>query len=245
MKFIRGVYTIYTGITFVGTFLFLLPVFFVIIQVKPWRKYGYNINKFWARIYFRLIFKKIIIDQHGDISKKQVYIYCPNHFSYLDVPVMGYAPNNITFVGKSELAKVPLFGYMFRNLHITVDRESKKASYATYQRCSNLIKQGRSLVLFPEGGITSKKPPAMGRFKDGPFRIAIEQQIPIIPVTIPYNWIILPERGKVRFNSGKIKVIFHQPIETKNLSIDEMKNLKAQVFDIIDKELIQHKDYEG
>ncbi len=241
----RKIYTVYAGLTFFVTFLFLFPLFLLIIAIKPWRKFGYHINKIWAIFYFRIIFKKLEIEPHPDIDKDKVYIYCPNHFSYLDIPIMGFAPNNIIFVGKRELSKLPLFGFMFRKLHITVDRESKRGSYETYQQCKEMIQKGRSLVLFPEGGITSRCPPKMGRFKDGPFRIAIEQQIPVIPVTIPYNWIILPEKKKMLMEKGDLKVIFHQPIATSSLKVEDIKSLKDEVFDIIEKELKEHNNHES
>jgi len=79
----------------------------------------------------------------------------------------------------------------------------------------------------------------MARFKDGPFRIAIEKQIPVVPVTIPYNWIILPDDGKFLLNKRerKVKIIFHEPIETKGLKMSDMEDLKQKTFEIIDSEL--------
>ncbi len=158
---------------------------------------------------------------------------------------MGFAPNNFVFVGKSSIKKAPLFGYMFNRLHIAVNRQSRKSSYTTYLRSSEVIKNGRSLVIFPEGGIVSDNPPLMARFKDGAFRIAIEQQIPIIPVTIPNNWIILPDQKELLLNKGKLKVVFHEPIETVGMSIDNLKSLKEKTFGIMDKELKKNIEYAG
>jgi 1-acyl-sn-glycerol-3-phosphate acyltransferase len=98
------------------------------------------------------------------------------------------------------------------------------------------IEDGKSLVIYPEGGISAPRPPEMSRFKDGAFRAAIEKQIPLVPVTIPHNWIILPDPENV-LRWGTIKVIFHKPIETKGLTLADVDNLKEEVYNIIDKEL--------
>lgn len=126
---------------------------------------------------------------------------------------------------------------MYRKLHITVNRKSLKSKYETIERSKEAIEAGKSLVIFPEGGIVTKSPPSIGKFKDGPFRIAIEKQIPVIPVTIPYNWIILPDDGKMMVTRRTSKLIFHEPIATKGMTIHDMDTLKEKVYHIIDNEL--------
>lgn len=77
----------------------------------------------------------------------------------------------------------------------------------------------------------------MCAYKDGAFRTAIEKQIAIVPVTIPYNWIILPDEEKMRLHRGTVKVIFHTPIETTEMTLNDIPALKQSVFSIIDAEL--------
>ena len=101
------------------------------------------------------------------------------------------------------------------------------------------IDNGKSLVIYPEGGIMTKKEPVMGKFKDGAFRTAIEKQIPVVPVTIPYNWIILPPYEFLVWR-GRIKVIFHEPIETTGLTLNDVDMLKEKVFTVINEELKKH-----
>jgi 1-acyl-sn-glycerol-3-phosphate acyltransferase len=130
-----------------------------------------------------------------------------------------------------------LFGYMYRKLHITVDRSRLKSRGNTLLQSLKAIDDGKSLIIFPEGGIVTRKPPQMAPFKDGAFRTAIEKQIPIVPVSIPHNWIILPDQSPLRLHGGTIRVIFHQPIETTGYGLDQIKQLKKQVYDAIDSEL--------
>jgi 1-acyl-sn-glycerol-3-phosphate acyltransferase len=99
------------------------------------------------------------------------------------------------------------------------------------------IENGKSLIIFPEGGIYTKNPPEMAGFKDGPFRVAIEMQVPIVPVTIPYNWMIVPDDGKMLVYWHKSKIIYHEPIATQGLTLKDVDILKNKVYHIIKNEL--------
>jgi len=150
---------------------------------------------------------------------------------------MGLNPVNAIFVGKNDMEKVPLFGFMYRKLHITVDRGSLRSRGNTVLNSLKAIDEGKSLVIYPEGGMATTEPPRMSHFKDGAFRAAIEKQIPVVPVTIPFNWIILPDRHPLRLCRGKVKVIFHEPIETHGMTIMEVKKLRDKVYSVIASEL--------
>ncbi|MBK8290815.1 MAG: 1-acyl-sn-glycerol-3-phosphate acyltransferase [Flammeovirgaceae bacterium] len=126
---------------------------------------------------------------------------------------------------------------MYSKLHITVDRSKLKSRMNTILKSLQAIDDGKSLVIFPEGGIISKNPPQMAPFKDGAFRAAIQKQIPVVPVTLPNNWIILPDREPMHLHRGLIHVIFHEPIETTGYTLDHVEQLKNKVFEIIATEL--------
>ena len=134
------------------------------------------------------------------------------------------------------MEKIPLFGFMYRKLHITVDRSKLTSRYSSYTRSLKALEEGKSLVIFPEGGIITTQPPRMSRFKDGAFRLAIEKQIAIVPVTLPYNWIILPDNAMV-LRPGRISLIFHEPIDPTGYTVQDIDHLKMQVFNIVEQEL--------
>ena len=139
------------------------------------------------------------------------------------------------------MENLPLFGFMYRKLHITVDRARLKSKYDTFIKGRKAIDDGKSLVVYPEGGIYTQQPPHLVRFKDGAFRLAIEKQIPIVPVTIPNNWIILPP-DEFLLRWGIVKVIFHEPIETKGMLLTDQDQLKDKVFKTIDDELRKNEN---
>lgn len=238
MTFLRTLYTIYGSILFVVIFLLLMPFFLLVIAIPSFQKrHTHTVNKVWAIFFFTLIGMRVRNRFKNQIDRKRQYIICANHFSYLDIAVLGFSPIPFVFVGKSELAKIPLFGYMFKKLHITVDRNSVRGRYETFRLSKEALDKGYNLCIFPEGGILTKQPPRMTRFKDGAFRMAIEKQIPVLPVTLPYNWIILPDKSPLRLRYHKAEVVFHEPIETKGLTLDDADMLKQKVFRIIDNEL--------
>ncbi len=173
------------------------------------------------------------------IGSNRPYVFVANHFSYLDIAMMGFVPGDVVFVGKSSIRKVPIFGYYFKNLHIAVNRSSLKSRGDALLQSKNVIQQGSSLVIFPEGGIVTTNPPELGRFKDGAFNLAIEKQIPIIPVTLSYNHLILPDDGRLLLNFKSGKMIFHKPISTLGMTVKELPKVKALCFKTIQDQLWQ------
>ena len=237
MKILRTIHTYYGLTLFTVLFLFFFP-FFLIPILFPKKFYLVGvINRWWAYLFFPALFIPYKIECRSKLDPKRQYVFCPNHFSYLDIASMGFNPINAIFVGKNDMENIPIFGYMYRKLHITVDRSSLKSRMNTIVRSLQAIDEGKSLMIFPEGGIVTKHPPGLVKFKDGAFRVAIEKQIPIVPVTIPFNWIILPDQPTLQLHRGLMKVIFHEPIETKGYTVQRIEELKDHVYTVINQEL--------
>jgi len=239
MKLGKVLYTIYALLIFIIGFSIVFLVSFVLIQNKQWHKHARYLNLIWARFFFPLIFLPVEIDIRFKLKKGQNYILCPNHFSYFDIPIVALTPRSFIFVGKNSMEKIPFFGYWYRKLHITVDRDSLNSRYKTLIKAKSAVREGHSILMYPEGGIITAGPPKLGKFKDGPFRVAIEEQIPLVPVTIPYNWIILPDNDLL-LNYHKAKIIYHQPFDTKGLTLDDVGSLKEKTFSVIQNELNRH-----
>lgn len=235
--FLKRCYTLYCGFWFFTLFLLLFPFFVVLIQRKAWHAYALKLNRVWAKILFFLAGKRIDIEWRFTPEKNRSYLFTPNHTSFLDIATLGILPLPIAFVGKSSIANVPVFGYMYSRLHVTVNRNDYKSRYEVIQKGSKKLKQGLNLAIFPEGGIRSPDPPRMASFKDGAFRIAIEENVPVVPVTLPFNWKIFPDDGNFVVHGGNPKVILHPPIETQHLGAENLKPLKEQVFTILTQEL--------
>jgi 1-acyl-sn-glycerol-3-phosphate acyltransferase len=235
MKILRAIRTGWGLLIFILVFLVLLPFLLVPIYFPNQFRWIGVLNRWWAYVVLVLTGIPFQVECRGRLDPKRQYVFCPNHFSYLDIPAMGLNPINTIFVGK-KLGTVPLFTFMYERLHIIVDRTRLKSRSASLSRSLQAIDEGKSLVIFPEGGMIARHPPKMEPFKDGAFRVAIEKQIPLVPVTIPFNWIILPDSDNT-LHWAKLKVIFHEPIETKGLTLENLEELKNKAHAIIEQEL--------
>jgi 1-acyl-sn-glycerol-3-phosphate acyltransferase len=240
MKLVRMIHTGYGLVIFTLLFFIFFPLLLIPIMAPSQYKLVGIVNRWWARLLFFFVFIPVDVEYRRKLESGKQYIFCPNHFSYMDIPTLGLNRHNTIFVGKSEMGNIPLFGYMYRKLHITVNRASLKSKFNTLKRSLEAIEEGKSLVIYPEGGIVTEKEPRMGRFKDGAFRVAIEKQIPVVPVTIPFNWIILPPE-QFLLHWHRLKIVFHEPLPTRGLTLDDIDDLKTQVFNIIDHELKKHQ----
>lgn len=239
MQWLRKLYGVWLLLCFILPFLFLFPLFLLIIVVKPWRRLIKPLNRFWAQCFFvgGCIPYKVTYEHKP--ASQQSYVYCANHTSMIDIIAMGLVVRGpYSFMGKAELNKVPLFGFMFSRLHIPVNRISKTQSYQAMKKALAHIDQGYSILMYPEG-TRSKKAPKLQRFKDGAFRIAIEKQIPVVPVTLPYNWIISGNDQLPQWHRGE--AIVHAPIDTTGLTMDDLPTLKKQTFTVIENELKRHQ----
>ena len=131
-----------------------------------------------------------------------------------------------------------MFRIFFLRMDIPVDRSSRIGSHKAFNRASDDLKKGISIAIFPEGTIHNNAP-KLNRFKNGPFKLAIDNQVPIVPITFKNNWVILPNGRKAK-KGGKpvtMQIIIHQPIETKGMTEEDIDTLKLKVFDIINNEL--------
>jgi 1-acyl-sn-glycerol-3-phosphate acyltransferase len=226
----------YLYVASVGITYFLLWPFFYFFSLKPSRYRSMNaLRRVWALVSSGLVgfFYRFEYEQPIDWSK--TYIVCPNHTSNLDIPAMCVLVNtNCSFMGKEALKDGLVTGLFFRSVDIPVNRESKMSSYRAFKEASERLKNGTTLVIFPEGGIADNYPPILQQFKNGPFRMAIEFKIPVIPVSSPNTWRKLWDDGaKYGSKPGICKIFVHKPIETAHLTVDDADTLRDEVYEII------------
>jgi 1-acyl-sn-glycerol-3-phosphate acyltransferase len=147
--------------------------------------------------------------------------------------------NTFCFMGKHELLDNPLLGIFFRSIDIPVNRESKMSSYKAFKQTGERLAQGISVVIFAEGTISKDHyPPQLQEFKNGPFRLAIELKIPILPITSLDTWKVMWDDGRVHGSRPGICHIFvHKPIETAHLTVEDADLLKDDVYSVIKKKL--------
>jgi 1-acyl-sn-glycerol-3-phosphate acyltransferase len=249
MKKLKGlgkkVYAAWCTTWFVLPFITSYPLFRIMIA-KPNRfRHAHNLNRLWAKMQLRMYLMPVTVQGQEWLDPKQKYVFAPNHSSYIDIPmILAAIPGFLNFVGKKSLTKVPLWGKIYDALYISVDRESAISSAKAYIASKQSLEAGRSVVIFPEGKISPESGHSLLPFKDGPFKLAIEKQVPLVPITMPYNHLFLPDvKGKLIIRYHPLEIIIHQPIPTQGLTMHDLEFLKQQTYSIIQKTL-QYKNNE-
>jgi 1-acyl-sn-glycerol-3-phosphate acyltransferase len=235
----RKVYSTWCVICFLVPFIIFFPFFRLFILRKEWYKYAGLLNRIWSWIQLRLYLIPVQVVRKAKFNSNQTYIYAPNHTSYIDIPLLlSTVPGFLNFVGKASLTRVPLWGKIFQALYISVDRDSQLSRAKTYIFSKQSLDENRSVVIFPEGKIPDENAGSeLAPFKDGPFKLAIERKVPLVPVTMPYNHLFLPDvKGKLVINWHRLKIVFHEPIDTTNMTMDDLGALKEKVYHIIKSE---------
>ncbi|MEJ8758196.1 lysophospholipid acyltransferase family protein [Pontibacter sp. H259] len=239
----QRIYTTWCCTWFLAPFVVTYPLQALLIKKQEWYKHAHNLNRVWSAIFLRMFLTPLQVEWRFKFDPEKRYVFTPNHSSYLDIPMMLRSiPGFLNFVGKSSLAKVPLWGKVYGALYICVDRQNAMSRAKSYIQSKNTLDEGRSLVIFPEGTIAPKAGEELAEFKDGPFRIAIEKQVPVVPVTMPYNQHFMPDVEEVglKIRRHPLKMIVHEPIATTGMTMDDMPALKERVFHIIQQELTKH-----
>ena len=217
--------------------LVLFPfILFTILSEKSYPLF-FKIARLWARVILIGMGFRYSIKGTENFEEGKSYMLVANHTSMTDIMLMLLAVKNhpFVFVGKKELVNIPIFGFIYKRVCILVDRENSKSRFAVFERAQNRIQQGLSICIFPEGGVPDESI-LIDEFKDGAFRIAIEHQLTIIPITFYDN----KKRFSYTFFSGspgKMRAKIHPPIETIGKTMDDKLHLKQQVRDIILTEL--------
>lgn len=194
----------------------------------------------WADLWFPLIFifhKKIYEAPH---DKKKSYIFVSNHISYLDAAIIVKAFRQpIRPLGRVEMSKLPVFGFIYRNAIVTVDRSSSVNRARSVRILKSLISKGISVLVFPEGTFNMTTKP-LKEFYDGAFRIAIETQTPVKPVLFLDAYRRMPYESIFLMTPGRSRVVYLEEIPVTGYTMADLGKLKDSVYEIMEKKIIEY-----
>jgi 1-acyl-sn-glycerol-3-phosphate acyltransferase len=232
IRFLKRIHACWYIFSVVLSFLIFSP-FFYYYSRKPSRYLTLN----WLRKGFAFLSSALagVFYKHvyeTNIVWDKPFIVCANHTSNLDIAaITGIMHGNFAFLGKEELLQNPVLSIFFKTIDIPVNRESKIASFRAFKKADEYLQDGLSLVIFPEGKIGYEYPPILHPFKNGPFRLAIDRGIPIIPVTIDRLWELMWDDGFEYGSKPGVRTLFvHTPIETTGMTTDDADTLKELVY---------------
>lgn len=221
--------------------LILSPFLIISLSSDKFYRFFFIMARIWAHIVFYGVgFRlKVLKKQKFDSSKS--YMLTANHTSMMDIMLMLILVKNpFVFVGKKELAKIPVFGYFYSRACILVDRSSAVSRQKTMIAAADKLSKGLSVCIFPEGGVPDDENVVLDEFKDGAFRLAIDFEIPVVPMT----FVGLKKMFPFRFfagHPGKVLVYQHAFINTKGLSQKDKPDLKEQTRNVILQPLLPHE----
>ncbi|MCD8385680.1 MAG: 1-acyl-sn-glycerol-3-phosphate acyltransferase [Bacteroidales bacterium] len=204
-------FTIYWPILLVATIL--TASLTIIGSALGWgRSWGYYIPRLWAKLFCWLTFVKVTVKGRENVEKGKSYVFVANHQGAYDIfAIYGYLNHQFRWMMKKSLEKIPLVGYSCRvSGQIYVDNSSPSAIRETMEDAKKQLAGGMSVVVFPEGSRTFTG--AVGRFKRGAYTLAMEFNLPVVPITIDGAFKVMPRTAKLP-HWGHITLTIHKPIE--------------------------------
>lgn len=224
--------------------LMAVPIFimfpFLILSILSEKGYPYFfvMARIWAKfILFGMGFYYKVESEQA-IDEHKSYMIVANHTSMTDIMLMlAVVKNPFVFVGKQELARIPIFGFFYKRTCILVDRKNSQSRMAVFTKAHKRIERGLSVCIFPEGGVPDDESILLDHFKEGAFKLAIQHQIPILPISFGDN----KERFPYTFFAGTpgiMRVKIHKPIETTDKDESHRKTIRESVRNTIYQQLV-------
>jgi 1-acyl-sn-glycerol-3-phosphate acyltransferase len=193
----------------------------------------------WSRFILWLFGIKVNVRGVEHLERTRHYIYVSNHASMFDIPaVMVGIPDDIRFVLKKELTRVPIWGWALKyGYYISIDRGRARDAAKSLEEAVERMRTGASVILFAEG--TRTRDGKLQPFKRGAFSLAARSGVPIVPVAINNTFAILP-KGSIRARPADITMVLEKPIPTEGVEGREAEvSLMLEVREAIAKNYVE------
>jgi 1-acyl-sn-glycerol-3-phosphate acyltransferase len=230
-------YTLYVLVTFLASLIIAFPFFLIIgsFDNARARRIITSVVQYWAKGWLLLI--GMPVNRFGIFPKDKKFVIVANHISYLDtVNIYAAIPEYFRTLAKKEMVTIPVFGFVYKQLAILVDRSSAESRSKSMRLMWRQLRQECHILIFPEGGFNETEE-TMARLYDGAFRLAINAQTPILPLVFPdtvHRW---------HFSSwwklwpGKNRAVFLHPVYVNGLTTENLSELKEKVREMMAEKL--------
>ena len=245
IRLIQYIYCIYALTCFVCIMFLVFP--FVMLSLLFGKIKGgnliYQLCRLWAVCWYFLvgIRHKEIYEHPHDRSRQ--YIFVANHISYMDIPpIVLIAHQPVRILGKYEMVKIPVFGWIYRAAVILVDRRNSDTRSRSVRALKSALKHHISIFIFPEGTFNETSEP-LKDFYDGAFRIAIETETPIKPVLLVDTLDRLHYKSLFSLTPGVNRVVYLEEIPVTGMTLKDIQQLKDKVYYSMDSGLRRYRNY--
>lgn len=229
-------YTVY----FIGLILMFLASLFISL-LFPKDKAGYyflRLLKLYADTWMFLSGIRYRFVGRENYRPDRSYVIVSNHYSLLDMMTGAVSVRpNVRVLAKAEIRKVPVFNKLFAMASVFVDRKSKESRERSKQELASVIRRGMSIFLYPEGTRNRTRQP-LKEFYDGAFKIAIEQQTPILPMVVTNSRFVV-RMGSAWLWPGRYEVHFLPAIETAGLTEANVTELKEKTYRLMEETILR------
>lgn len=236
------IFSIYGFLVFLFWMFVLIP-FFLVVFCLPSPANGnmvFVLSRIWAKAFFAFTLIRYIPVFESKPDRSKEYVFVCNHISYIDIPMMLLASQgfNIRILGKAEMGKIPVFGFIYKMATVSVLRSDRENRGESIREMKSFLNQHISMMICPEGTFNMTREP-LKDFYDGAFKIAIECQKPIVPVIFPDTYNRLNYHSIFSMTPGKCRAILLPEISTEEFTIAELPQLKEKVFEIMRKKILE------
>jgi 1-acyl-sn-glycerol-3-phosphate acyltransferase len=243
MKLLRIFYIIYAFAIFIALMLLVFPLAIIAMLFGKIRGANmvYRLCMLWGDVWFLGACMRVIKIYEAPHQKEDKYIFVTNHISFMDTPLLVKAFRHpLRPLGKVEMVKVPIFGFIYRNAIVTVDRSCPKNRAESIRTLKSIINKGISVLVFPEGTFNTTHQP-LKEFYNGAFRLAIETQTSLKPVLFLDTFDRMNYESIFSLNPGKCRIVYLPEINVQGMTMDDLENLKQKVYNIMEQKLIDYK----
>lgn len=196
--------------------------------------WGYYPGRLWARIILKLFLIPVEVEGSENLEDGQSYVFVANHQGAFDIfLIYGYLGRNFKWMMKKQLESIPFVGYACKKSHqIFVDKRGPSKIRKTYEDAREILKEGYSVTVFPEGARSFTG--HMAHFRKGAFALADELQLPVVPLTINGSFDILPRMKGFNFiNWHPMKLTIHKAIYPISQGPDNVETTMRQAYDSV------------
>ncbi len=230
----RYLYVIWCITTFIVFFLVLFPFFILLSFFRAWgRKAIWQLIRGWSYVWFFLIGMQARRVYQQRPVKGRNYIVVANHVSYIDTPlIFRTIPFFVRPLAKKELAKIPLFGFLYKQMAVLVDRSDSASKYKSIHMLRRALQREGSIFIFPEGTFNETEEP-LKFFYDGAFRLALKTRTPILPVIFPDSIKRWHYSSLWKWSPGIARAVFLPEVAVEEFEPNDIAGLKEKVFDLM------------
>ena len=218
--------------------IFVIPVGLTVLWPEPKRsRIAYFFYTKWMSLFFILSGVRRVIKGREHFKKGQNYVVICNHNSLMDPPLSSPAiPGPNKTIAKAEMAKIPIFGIVYKRGAVLVDRKNEESRRASFGKMKEVLEQGLHMCIYPEGTRNKTKEP-LQRFHDGAFRLAVTTQKPLIPALLFNTAKVLP-RKPFFFWPVKVEMHFLPQINVEGKTVQQ---LKEEAFAIMKRYYLENR----